>query len=224
MKATERIDLPVSGMTCAACARTIERTLASTSGVTRANVNLATNTATVEFDAARVRPADFISAIEDLGYGVPDTEPPVDAAETQYRRRLTVALVFSVPVMVLGMLHVDPWIQLVLTLPVIFYSGAPFYAAAWSAVRHGAANMNTLIALGTGAAFLYSLWEAARGGHMVYFEDATVIIALILLGRTLEARARIKASAAIRRLIELQPATARVLRDGVEVERSEERR
>ncbi|MGD0871648.1 MAG: heavy metal translocating P-type ATPase [Bryobacteraceae bacterium] len=218
MKTAERIDLPVSGMTCAACARTIERTLAATSGVARANVNLATNTATVEFDPSRVRPADFISAIEDLGYGVPDTEPAADAAETQYRRRLIVAVIFTVPVMVLGMLHVAPWIQLALTLPVIFYSGAPFYAAAWSAVRHGAANMNTLIALGTGAAFLYSLWETARGGHMVYYEAATVIIALILLGRTLEAHARIKASAAIRRLMELQPATARVLRDGVEVE------
>jgi Cu+-exporting ATPase len=218
MKTAERIDLPVSGMTCAACARSIERTLASTSGVTRANVNLATNIATVEFDPARVRVADFISAIEELGYGVPETEPPADAAETQYRRRLMVAVIFTVPVMVLGMLHTAPWIQLALTLPVIFYSGAPFYAAAWSAVRHGTANMNTLIALGTGAAFLYSLWETARGGPMVYYEAATVIIALILLGRTLEANARIKASGAIRRLIELQPATARVLRDGVEVE------
>ena len=218
MKTVERVDLPVSGMTCAACARTIERTLTATSGVTRANVNLATNTATVEFDPARVRPADFINAIEDLGYGVPETEPPVDAAETQYRRRLIVAVIFTAPVMALGMLHTAPWIQLALTLPVIFYSGAPFYAAAWSAVRHGAANMNTLITLGTGAAFLYSLWETARGGHMVYYEAAAVIIALILLGRTLEARARVKASAAIRRLMELQPATARVLRDGVEVE------
>ena len=218
MKTVERVDLPVSGMTCAACARTIERTLTATSGVTRANVNLATNTATVEFDPARVRPADFISAIEDLGYGVPETEPPVDAAETQYRRRLIVAVIFTAPVMALGMLHTAPWIQLALTVPVIFYSGAPFYAAAWSAVRHGAANMNTLITLGTGAAFLYSLWETARGGHMVYYEAAAVIIALILLGRTLEARARVKASAAIRRLMELQPATARVLRDGVEVE------
>ena len=218
VQAPERVDLPVSGMTCAACARTIERTLAATSGVTRANVNLATNTATVEFDPARVRVGDFVTAIEDLGYGVPETEPAVDAAETQYRRRLIVAIVFTAPVMVLGMLHTAPWIQLALTLPVIFYSGAPFYAAAWSAVRHGAANMNTLIALGTGAAFLYSLWETARGGHMVYYEAAAVIIALILLGRTLEAHARIKASAAIRRLMELQPATARVLRDGVEVE------
>jgi len=218
VKTVERIDLPVSGMTCAACARSIERTLTSTSGVTRANVNLATNTATVEFDPAHVRPADFIDAIEDLGYGVPQTVPPADAAETQYRRRLIVAVIFTAPVMVLGMMHRAPWVQLALTLPVILYSGAPFYAAAWNAVRHGAANMNTLIALGTGAAFLYSLWETARGGHMVYYEAATVIIALILLGRTLEARARVKASAAIRRLMELQPATARVVRDGVEVE------
>jgi Cu+-exporting ATPase len=218
MKTAERIDLPVSGMTCAACARTIERTLAATSGVARANVNLATNTATVEFDPARVRVDDFISAIEDLGYGVPDTEPAVDAAESEYRHRLIAAVVFTVPVMVLGMLHTAPWVQLALALPVIFYCGGPFYVAAWSAVRHGSANMNTLIALGTGAAFLYSLWETTRGGHVVYYEAAAVIIALILLGRTLEAHARIKASAAIRRLMELQPAAARVVRDGVEVE------
>ena len=218
MKSAERVDLPVTGMTCAACARSIERTLSAIGGVTRANVNLATNTATVEFDAARVRVGDFVAAIEDLGYGVPDTEPPVDAAAEQYRRRFIVAVVFTVPVMVLGMMHVAPWIQLALTLPVISYSGAPFYAAAWSAVRHGSANMNTLIALGTGAAFLYSLWETLRGGRMVYFEAATVIIALILLGRMLEAGARTKASAAIRRLMELQPATARVVRDGAEVE------
>jgi P-type Cu+ transporter len=217
-QAPERVDLPVSGMTCAACARSIERTLASTSGVTRANVNLATNTATVEFDPAQVRVGDFVTAIEDLGYGVPDTEPAVDATETQYRRRLVTALVFTLPVMILGMLHIAPWIQLALTVPVIFYCGAPFYSAAWSAVRHGSANMNTLIALGTGAAFLYSLWETARGGHMVYYEAATVIIALILLGRTLEAHARIKASSAIRRLMELQPATARVLRGDAEVD------
>jgi len=218
VKSAERVDLPVTGMTCAACARSIERTLSAIGGVTRANVNLATNTATVEFDAARVRVGDFVAAIEDLGYGVPDTEPPVDAAAEQYRRRFIVAVVFTVPVMVLGMMHVAPWIQLALTLPVISYSGAPFYAAAWSAVRHGSANMNTLIALGTGAAFLYSLWETLRGGRMVYFEAATVIIALILLGRMLEAGARTKASAAIRRLMELQPATARVVRDGAEVE------
>ncbi|HUI54957.1 MAG TPA: heavy metal translocating P-type ATPase [Bryobacteraceae bacterium] len=218
IEAPERVDLPVSGMTCAACARTIERTLAATAGVARANVNLATNTATVEFDPSRVNTRDFISAIEDLGYGVPQTEPPSDASERFYRRRLIVAVVFAAPVMYLGMAHTAPWVQLALALPVMFYSGAPFYAAAWSALLHRTANMNSLISLGTGAAFMYSLYETARGGHMVYYEAATAIVALILLGRTLEGRARQRASAAIRRLMDLQPPTARVIRDGVEVE------
>jgi len=217
-RAAERVDLPVSGMTCAACARSIERTLAATAGVSRASVNLATNTATVEFDAARAGVGDFVTAIEDLGYGVPETAPPPDAGETLYRWRLVVAVVLAAPVIVLGMGHRAPWIQLALTLPVIFYCGAPFYRAAWSALRHGSANMNSLISLGTGAAFVYSVYETIRGGHMVYYEAAATIIALILLGRTLEARARAKASAAIRRMMDLQPPTARVLRDGAEVE------
>ena len=100
----------------------------------------------------------------------------------------------------------------------VFYAGAPFYRAAWSALRHAGANMNSLIALGTGAAFLYSLYETFRGSHAVYYEAAASIIALILLGRTLEARARAKASEAIRRMMDLQPPTARVLRQGAEVE------
>jgi Cu+-exporting ATPase len=216
--APERVDLPVSGMTCAACARAIERTLSATAGVERASVNLATNTATVEYDAARTGVSDFIGAIEDLGYGVPETEPPPDAGETLYRSRLIVAILFAVPVVALGMAHIAPWIQLALTLPVVFYSGAPFYRAGWSALRHASANMNTLISLGTGAAFLYSVYETVRGGHMVYYEAAATIIALILLGRTLEARARAKASEAIRRMMDLQPPTARVLRNGAEVE------
>jgi len=214
VSAPERVDLPVSGMTCAACARAIERTLAGTPGVERARVNLATNTATVEYDSARVRTPTLVRAIEDLGYGVPETA----VAETAYGTRLAVAVVFSVPVLLLGMLHTAVWIQLVLTVPVILYSGAPFYAAAWSALRHGSANMNSLIALGTGAAFLYSVYETVRGGHEVYFEAAAVIIALILTGRMLEARARAKASESIRKLMDLQPATARVVRDGVEIE------
>jgi P-type Cu+ transporter len=214
----ERVDLPLSGMTCAACARAIERTLASTRGVERAHVNFATGTATVEFDPEHARVGDFVEAIEDLGYGVPETELAPDAEALAYRTRLMVAVLFAIPVMVLGMMHRAVWLQLALTLPVVFYSGAPFYEAAWSGLRHRSANMNTLIALGTGAAFLYSLFETLRGGHEVYYEAAAVIIALILLGRTLEARARGKASEAIRRLMDLQPPTARVIRGGAEVE------
>ena len=222
--APERVDLPVSGMTCAACARTIERTLAGTPGVSRAQVNLATNTATVEYDPASVQVADFVGAIEELGYGVPPSEVHGDAEEPQFRRRLLVAAVFAAPVLLLGMSHgvlpvpYSPWIQLALTLPVIFYSGAPFYVAAWKALRHRSANMNSLIALGTGAAFLYSVYQTLRGRHEVYYEATAVIVALILLGRLLEARARGKAGQAIRRLMDLQPPTARVVRDGAEVE------
>jgi len=222
--APERVDLPVSGMTCASCARTIERTLAGTPGVARAQVNLATNTATVEYDPANVQVSDFVGAIEELGYAVPQTEVRQDAEEPGYRRRLMVAAIFTAPVLLLGMSHgllavpYSPWIQLVLTLPVIFYAGAGFYMAAWTALRQAAANMNSLIALGTGAAFLYSLYQTVRGRHDVYYEAAAVIVTLILLGRLLEARARGKAGEAIRRLIDLQPLTARVIRDGVELD------
>src|SRR5215471_12565503 len=218
ISAPERVDLPVSGMTCAACARAIERALANTPGVESAHVNFATSTATVEYDPNRAKAGDLIGAIEELGYGVPETEPAVDSEALLYRRRLIVALILSIPVLILGMAHRAVWVQLVFAAPVVMYSGAPFFAGAWSAVRHRSANMNTLIALGTGAAFLYSLVETLRGGHNVYYEAAAVITSLILLGRTLEARARGKASEAIRRLMDLQPPTARVVRDGSETE------
>jgi len=216
--APERVDLPVTGMTCAACARTIERTLGKTPGVERASVNLATATATVEYDPARVRPGDFVGAIEGLGYGVPQEAPKQGSEEPALLRRLVVAVALAIPVMALGMAHRLPWVQLVLTVPVIFYAGAPFYVAAWKAIIHRSANMNTLISLGTGAAFLYSLVQTVGGHHDVYYEAAAVIVALILLGRTLEARARGRASEAIRRLIDLQPRVARVVRDGQEIE------
>ena len=218
VQAPERVDLPLSGMTCVACARAIERTLTNTPGVERAHVNFATSTATVEYDAGRARVGDFIGAIEDLGYGVPEAAPTADSDAARYRLRLIVALIFATPVLALGMTHRAPWVQFLLTLPVVLYAGAGFYTGAWMALRHRSANMNTLIALGTGAAFLDSVYETVRGGHEVYFEAAAVIIALILLGRTLEARARGKASEAIRRLMDLQPVMARVVRDGVETE------
>jgi len=225
----ERVDLPVSGMSCAACARAIENQLAATAGVSSAHVNFATSTATVEFDPAHAAVRNLMDAIEKLGYGVPQPVAGEDveeqAREREYgalRRRLWLAAGFAVPVVVLGMapglmhLAAMSWIQLALTTPVVFYAGAPFYKGAWTALRHRSANMNTLIALGTGAAFLYSLAVTVRGGHEVYYEAAAVIITLILLGRVLEARARGKASEAIRHLRELQPKTASVVRDGAE--------
>ncbi len=204
-------------MTCAACARSIERKLSKTPGVSRALVNLATNTATVEYARGQAKIGDLIGAIEGLGYGVPKSAPP-DSAGAEYRRRFWIAAAFAVPVVVLGMMETAPWLQLVLATPVMVYAGSPFYRAAWMALRHRSANMNTLIALGTGAAFVYSLYVTLRGGAAVYFEAAVTIVALVLLGRMLEARARAKASEAIRRLMDLQPLTARVLRNGEEQE------
>ncbi len=220
-----RVDLPVQGMSCAACARSIERQLADAPGVRKAHVNFATNTATVEFDSESTAVEQLVGAIEELGFKVPQrAEPDEDAARASLLRRLWVAALFSLPVAVLGMshgaLHVpfSAWIQLALTLPVVVYAGAPFYRGAWTALRHRSANMNTLVALGTGAAFLYSAAVTAMGGIEVYFEAAAIIITLILLGRFLEARARGRASEAIRRLAELAPPVARVVRDGVEAE------
>ena len=125
---------------------------------------------------------------------------------------MLVGAALAIPVLVLGMFERLPLVQLGLTVPVLFYAGLPFFRDAWTALRHGSANMNTLIALGTGAAFFYSCWVLATGGSGVYFEAAASIVILILLGRLLEARARGRASDAIRRLMNLQPATARVVR------------
>jgi Cu+-exporting ATPase len=231
--AAERVELPVQGMTCAACARSVEHTLSATPGVAAAYVNLATNTATVEYDPAQAGVTDFVNAIEDIGYQVPAQKSGAEL-ETEIRRRELAALqrrflvsaVFSAPLLVLAMshgrIHVPylNWIQLALAIPVIFYAGAPFYRGAWTALRHTSANMNTLVSLGTGAAFLYSLASTVAGhAHSaVYYEAAAVIITLILLGRILEARARGHASDAIRRLMDLQAKTARVVRGGAELD------
>ncbi|HUP04905.1 MAG TPA: heavy metal translocating P-type ATPase [Bryobacteraceae bacterium] len=217
--AAERVDLPVTGMTCAACARSVEGALSQTPGVERAHVNLATNTATVEYDPARAAIGDFIGAIEGLGYGVPAGRAP--ELKAPWKARLMVAGLLAAATMAAGMAHGLPhaaWIELALTLPVIVYSGGPIYAAAWSAMRHRSANMNTLIALGTATAFLYSLYVTVRGGREVYYEASAWILALVLTGRALETRARGRASQAIRALSELQPPTARVLREGAELE------
>ena len=251
-----RVELPITGMTCAACARRIERKLTNTHGVERAHVNFATARATVEYDPQQTDVGALVETVRAVGYdtaGVPDEaggEKLADREETARRaelrtlwRRFVVAGLLSAPVLVIAMAHGRialfnvswiNWAQLALTLPVVLYSGWPFYRGAWIALRHRAADMNTLIATGTGAAFLYSLVatiaprlvntdaHASMPGMKgmttapVYYEAASVIIALILLGRLLEARARGKTSAAIKRLLGLQPRTARVVRDGKE--------
>jgi P-type Cu+ transporter len=320
-----RVDLPVTGMTCAACARRIERHLSKAEGVADCNVNFATARATVAYDPRRTGVRELIETVRDVGYGtsgvasaefvVDDSarvsgtsqvlekhlkgargvvgasfnlatmrvrveflETATDARSIKKRieelgyhvsevtagdqrtslereeearaserrdllRRFAVAAVLSLPVLSIAMSHGAValfdvawinWLQLALTAPVVFYSGAPFYRGAWAALRHRAADMNTLIAVGTGAAFVYSLVATVAprlvttGPHAahdasgmtntgapmtpVYFEAAAVIIALILLGRLLEARAKGRTSEAVRKLVGLQPRTARVVR------------
>ena len=220
MKNIEEVELPIGGMTCAACARTVERQLGSTAGVTQASVNFATRIASVRYDAGLVDVEKLVAAVEDVGYEVPagPQELAEQAEARDLRRRLLVGAVFALPVFLLGMTERWPIVQLLLALPVLGYSGLPFFRDAWTALRHGSANMNTLIALGTGTAFLYSVWVVFTGGMGVYFEASAVIVVLVLLGRMLEARARGRASDAIRKLMNLQPPVARVLRGGVESE------
>jgi Cu+-exporting ATPase len=220
MKTAEEVELPIGGMTCAACARTVERQLAGSPGVEKASVNFATKIASVSYNPAKTRIEDLVTAVEDVGYEVPSEPQEIaEAAEArEIRRRLIFGAVFAIPVFILGMLERAQIAQFVLTLPVLFYAGRGFFRDAWTALKHRSANMNTLIALGTGAAFLYSLWVVLTGGTDVYFEAAAVIVVLILLGRMLEARATGRASDAIRHLMNLQPSTARVIRDGSERE------
>ncbi|KAH0533651.1 hypothetical protein FGG08_007610, partial [Glutinoglossum americanum] len=253
--AEERCELPITGMTCSACASRIERVLNRQPGISSASVNYATGRATVAFDPEQMDVNRIAETVENAGYGVvlpklteevssstaeSDVEDEVEKAHVaEYRdvlRRFLVAAVLSVPVLVLAMSHgrIDfpgmNAVQLLLTAPVVLYSGASFYKSAWAAFRHRAADMNTLIAIGTGAAFTYStvatlfpfLFTVPSVHHAmptpVYFEAAGVIIALVLLGRLLEARAKGKTSDAIRRLMGLQAKTARVVRGGQELD------
>lgn len=184
--------------------------MARQQGVKAAQVSFASRTATIRFDPAITTQALLIESIEGLGYHVPNQEgaPSLDDEAGALRLRLVIGAVFAVPTLVLGMAERLPWVQFFLSLPVMAYSGMPFQVAAWKGLRHRAVNMNTLIALGTTAAFSYSSFVLWRGGHHVYFEAAPVIIVLVLLGKYLELRARSSASEAINKLAELQPPTA----------------
>ncbi len=238
------ITLPITGMTCANCAATIERTLKKSDGVRSAAVNYATERATVELDS-EVDVDDLIRAVERVGYGVVrtsagdggDSEATARAAELAHQRRaFLVGAAFSLPLFVLSMARdfglIGPWahapwvnwLMLVLAAPVQFYVGWDYYVGGWKALRNGAANMDVLVALGSTVAFVYSVvvtvvlttGSSAVGDH-VYFETAALIITLIKLGKLLETKAKGQASAAIRELMKLQPDTATVLRDSGEV-------
>jgi len=236
----QKAGLLIQGMTCAGCVATIERAVKKLPGVRSAEVNLATGTAAVEFDSSQTEVAALARAVEQAGYSArersaerPEAEEEDERKEARsWKRRLIVSAIFTAPLLVLAMSHKAiqfagmQWVQLALTLPVVIYGGGRFYRMAWGAALRGTADMNTLVAVGTGSAFLYSLVatvtpnlvlaEGVEGPAPVYYETAAAIITLILLGRLLEARARGRTSSAIRRLVGLQPRTARVLRNGQE--------
>ena len=219
-----RVDLALEGMTCAACANRIERKLNKLDGV-EASVNYATEQAAVRMDPGRVTVADLVDAVEAAGYRATlasETAGSTDRAAA-IRRRLVVAGLLSAPVLALAMiapLQFDgwEWVSFALATPVVFWCGFDFHRAAFLNARHGAATMDTLISIGTLAAWGWSVAAllVVDDGD-VYFEVASVITTLILLGRYLEARARRRSSGAIRALLELGAKNAHVLRDGVEV-------
>ena len=245
------VSVPVAGMTCAACARVIERTLTRLPGVDAAAVNYATGRASLRFDPVVVGLPGIAEAVRDVGYEVVEAPPgdalgseeAIDGAQRQveareYRdlkRLFTIALACGAPLVVIGMSHAQfpgvNWVQLALAVSVLFVAGGRFYRGAWAALRHRSADMNTLIALGTGSAFAYSLVVTVApglvamphaSGHAVmapavYYEVAATIIILVLLGRLLESRARARTSDAHSRLIGLQPRDARIIRDGIEL-------
>jgi Cu+-exporting ATPase len=250
MTMAEQLDMPASratlkigGMTCAACASRIEKRLNNTPGVFRASVNLATEKATVEYDGDQVGLIDLRRVVEDLGYQAidaaqapsPDREQAERAREIQRQKRLFIlSAALSLPLLahmvvdVIGLMDVlpafffGPLFQFALATPVQFGVGWQFYRDSYYALRAGSANMAVLVAMGTSAAYLYSvfvlIWGGRFGQHDVYFETSAVVITLIVLGRMLEANAKGRTSDAIRKLIGLQAKTARVVRGEREVE------
>jgi P-type Cu+ transporter len=222
----ERVDLEISGMTCAACAGRIQRGLNRLEGV-EATVNYATDSAAVRFDPARAGLADLIGAVEAAGYRAALPQAGSGQAGTEdarrLRLRLAVSAALSAPLAVLAM--VEPlqfdgweWVAFALATPVVLWAGWPFHRAAALNARHGAATMDTLISIGTLAAWAWSTVILVGGlDGDAYFEVGAVITTLILLGRFLEARARRRSTEAIRALVELGAKEARVVRDGEEV-------
>ncbi len=220
--------LIIEGMTCATCVGRVEKALLSVPGITKAEVNLATETADVE--GVGVRAVDLIGAVEDAGYGArlltddAGRNAQAEARDAARRRaegwRVVAAIALAAPLMLpMFGIPLPGWVQLLLATPVQFVLGGRFYVAAWKAVRAGSGNMDLLVALGTSAAYFFSLWLLTQPhAHHLYFEAAAVVIALVLLGKWLETRAKRSTTLAIRSLMALRPENARIERNGTEIE------
>lgn len=225
----------ITGMSCAACSAGVQKRVAQMDGVTDASVNLASERLVASFDPQKTSVEQIIESVKKAGYGAITMEAneTLQAGQKSSEAvsvRLWVSLAFAVPLLIVAMapmlgfhaLHLpDPyggWLQAALCLPVII-AAAPLFRSGWKAALVASPNMDSLVALGSGTAFAYSLYLLLRGGtqHHLYFESAAVILALITLGKHLEARSKGRASQAIQALMQLTPATATVLRDGQEL-------
>lgn len=241
----QRVEFTIQGMHCAACQRKIEETLRQAKGVIQAVVNLATNQATIDYLPEQTSPARLKKIIKELGYeAIPLSSPLTQTDDTEqillkeYRslkKRFLVGAFLGLLIFLGSAKNLFPWVPSflnnffvlwLLATPVQFIIGWPFYKGAWAAFRHRNADMNTLIALGTSAAYFFSVVvtlfpEVIRRGGLqahVYFDTSALIIVLILLGRLLEARAKGRTSEAIKKLARLQPTTATVIRNGQEIQ------
>lgn len=238
----QKAEFDITGMTCAACSARIEKGLNRMDGVANATVNLALEKATIEFNPSEVSTADIIAKVEKLGYEAhqkQEDQEQVDHREKaiqDQKRKFMISAILSLPLIWTMVGHfsftsflyvpdilMNPWIQMILAAPVQFIIGKQFYVGAYKALRNGSANMDVLVAMGTSAAYFYSVYQAivtAGTEHAphLYFETSAVLITLIVLGKLFEARAKGRSSEAIKKLMGLQAKTAIIVRDGVEKE------
>ena len=250
------LTLPVEGMTCASCVARVEKALKKVDGISEVNVNLATEKVTLSYDSSLVNVSKFTQVVEDAGYKLVSPAENKTSEETgefesaddirhkesytKLRNEFVFSAVLSIPIMIVSMLMMTTWFSSLIPLTleevnkllflgstlVIFISGKRFFSSSWKIAKHFSADMNTLVAVGTGTAYLYStaavlfpdlLNTGNTGGH-VYFDTAVIIITLILMGKLLEARAKSKTSSAIKKLLGLQPKTARVVRNNQQID------
>ncbi len=233
---TEKVELKIGGMTCAACASRVEKQLNGLKGVIKAGVNIATEKGTVEFMPTEIKIQQLRKAVESIGYTADLAEENNEDKErrqregeiTRQRNLFIGSAILSIPLLISMFAHIlewawypeiliSPWVQWLLATPVQFVAGWQFYRGAYLNLKHGSANMDVLVAMGTSAAYFYSVVNTFIGGPL-YYETAAILITLILLGRLLEAVAKGRTSEAIKKLMGLQAKTARVIRDGQEMD------
>ncbi|WP_455496800.1 heavy metal translocating P-type ATPase [Coprobacter sp.] len=230
--------LPVLEMSCAVCANNVENKVISLPGVSSASVNFAANTITIEYDPEQITLSQIKTEVQSIGYDlITDEENQEDIQEEtrqnhyrSLRKKVIIAWCLSIPVMILSMIFMhlpgNEWIMMILTVPILFYSGQSFYIHAWKQAKQRVANMDTLVALSTSIAFLFSLfntiypqfWINQGMEAHVYYEAASMIIAFVLLGKLMEERAKNSTTSAIKGLMGLQPKTARKVTDNGEIE------